>query len=108
MNGDPERRWYTALLVFDTAIPSDQENGENEFAYSVSAVLVSARTADEAQKRAHSLGVSPPDGAEFATGWKFSEVLNLRELVIDEPGDGTEVYSFFISRDLLDEVRRSL
>ena len=41
-----------------------------------------------------------------AVAWEFTELLDVKELFLDELEDGCEVYYGFVNREELDQIRR--
>jgi hypothetical protein len=105
-------RWFAARILSEALHPNDANDAPPEALFEETIVLLRARNAREAVRRAHELGAGAEHEYENALGgvvrWVFREVLEVQELLDDEIADGTEVYYTFLDRRQLDERRRAL
>ena len=103
------KRWFAARLLSESVHP-DEPNGSTLFEESI--VLLRARDAADASRRANELGAKPEaeyvSAAGDAVRWTFREVLEVQELVDDEIADGTEVYRALLRADEVAERRRAM
>jgi hypothetical protein len=95
--------WWTAVLVDRISVRG------TESSFSIRLVLVRATDAENARSRATSLGAAGNQTYKNADGedvaWECVEVLDAHGLLDATVDDGTELYSFFVSGKLLDEIR---
>jgi hypothetical protein len=102
-----EARWFFAALLFETGI-SDRRDINDPERYSLSLIIFES-TPSKALETAKNLGQSTDDDLPFVTDWTFVDVLVYRE--IEPEGklvNGSELYSCFLSQEILDEIRRQL
>jgi hypothetical protein len=96
--------WFSAAVVFEISV-----NGEVDDQRSISLLVV--RAADEQQARDAALAHGKAEEVDYKNSdgepvhWRCTEVLLAEPLLDDELTDGTEVYSCFVSSELLDAIR---
>lgn len=75
-------------------------------------MLVSAADADAARRRASELGSAANQTYKNAEGedvaWQCIEVLDIHGIPDASVEEGSELYSFFVASDLLNEIRKRM
>ncbi len=101
------KRWFSAAVVSEIAV--DGVVGDDR---SVDLILVRANDADAARDEALKYGrkqdVDYPNAVGDTVTWTCVDVLLVYELVDAEPTEGAEVYSCFVSAELLEDIRAQL
>jgi Domain of unknown function (DUF4288) len=96
--------WFSAAVVFEIIV-----SGEVGDKRSISLLVVRADNEHVAREAALRHGKAEEVEYENSDGepviWRCAEVLLAEPLLADELTDGTEVYSCFVSSDLLEAIR---
>lgn len=96
--------WFSAAVVFEISV-----NGEIDGQRSISLLVVRAGDEREAGEAALAHGRAEEVNYKNSEGepvtWRCTEVLLAEPILDDELTEGTEVYSCFVSADLLDAIR---
>lgn len=102
--------WFAARLLFEQSFANGTE-AAGLFEERV-VLLKSATGVAEAEKKATKLGKAASHSYKNVDGetvaWTFKEVLDLVQLNDAEIGEGSEVYSHFLRREDVKNVRASL
>ena len=96
--------WFSAAVVFEISV-----NGEVDDQRSISLLVVRADDEQQAREAALRHGQAEEVDYENSDGepvrWRCTEVLLVEAMLGDELTDGTEVYSCFVTAELLDAIR---
>jgi hypothetical protein len=96
--------WFSAAAVFEISV-----NGEVSDRRSISLLVVRATDEQEARSaalrhaRAEEVDYENSDGQPVS--WRCTEVLLAEPILDDNITDGTEVYSCFVTAELLEAIR---
>jgi uncharacterized protein DUF4288 len=99
--------WFSVRLIVEIKVPRDtaKERTYDDRILVVRAAseLAARRTAEELTRASDETYVN---GEGKTIRWRFREILETSELLVDELTSGTEVYSTFIDFDRLQKLRR--
>jgi hypothetical protein len=108
MTGRPA--WFAARLLFERSFEGDPDAPalfeETVVLLKSAAGLTAAARKAEKLGRAGGHSYKNPDGE--IVSWAFCEVLDVIQLAEEELGEGTEVYSHFLSAEGVRELRAAL
>ena len=99
--------WFAARIIL-RSVHHDKPRDPKLFEERI--VLVHAATEDEARQKAERLGRAARE--EYANTdsnavvWEFMELLDVKQLFLNELEDGCEVYYGFLNAEELDQIRR--
>jgi hypothetical protein len=105
--------WFTAVIVHAIVVGDTEDLPLDVAAITFSATIrvFAAPSMAEAASRARDLGLADEATYFNADGevvnWRFAEVLDVREMLA-APSDGAEVYSWLMSGEVFDAIRRRL
>jgi hypothetical protein len=99
--------WFCVVLAFDIAVAGATTDDR-----SISLILVRATDAAAAREEARRLAadheVSYPNADGETVSWRMSDVLNVSTIADDALREGTDVYSFMVSAELLEDIKTQL
>jgi hypothetical protein len=99
--------WFCVALAFEITVA-----GATTADRSISLILVraadTASARDEARRLAAEHEVAYPNADGETVSWRLSDVLDARTIADDELQEGTDVYSFMVSAELLEDIKAQL
>ncbi|HEV2615901.1 MAG TPA: DUF4288 domain-containing protein [Candidatus Acidoferrales bacterium] len=104
-----EKKWFAVRLLSEAMHPGERI-AERLFEDSI--MLVRSATLEEAREKAEIFGKKSDtkytNPYKEVVTWRFREILDAKELLDDNVGDGIEVYFNHISEAEAEQVRRML
>jgi len=100
--------WFGVRLLFE-AIHSEEEPDARDL-FEDRILLIEAEDSSQARANVERLGVG--DQPEYRNqygnlvSWRLVDVLDVRALREERPGDGSEVFWSFLSREEVDQLRK--